>query len=57
MATLWDPGYSCAQATYDLRRLHLKGFIERVPGTNTYRVTNHGIGMSTFFKRHVAFMT
>ena len=39
MAALWQPGYSSAQATYDLRRLRLKGFIERVQGTHTYRVT------------------
>jgi hypothetical protein len=31
-----------------LRRLRLKGFIERVPGTNTYRVTKHGLRMATF---------
>jgi hypothetical protein len=43
------PGYSSAQATYDLRRLRLKGFIERVTGTNTYRVTKHGLRMATFF--------
>ena len=46
-----DPAYSSAQATYDLRRLRLKGFIERVPGTNTYRVTSHGLRIATFFTR------
>jgi hypothetical protein len=49
MAALWQPAYSSAQATYDLRRLRLKGFIERVPGTNTYRVTSHGVRIATFF--------
>ena len=49
MAELWQAGYSSSQATYDLRRLRLKGFIERVPGTNTYRVTKHGLRMATFF--------
>jgi hypothetical protein len=49
MAALWHPAYSSAQATYDLRRLRLKGFIERVPGTNTYRVTSHGVRIATFF--------
>ena len=49
MATLWHPGYSSAQATYDLRRLRLKGFIGRVPGTNTYRVTKDGLRMASFF--------
>jgi DNA-binding IclR family transcriptional regulator len=49
MAELWHAGYSSSQATYDLRRLRLKGFIERAPGTNTYRVTKHGLRMATFF--------
>jgi hypothetical protein len=49
MAALWHTGYSSAQATYDLRRLRLKGFIQRVPGTNTYRVTAHGLRMASFF--------
>ncbi len=35
--------------TSNLRRLRLKGFIERVPGTNTYRVTSHGLRTATFF--------
>ena len=29
MAALWQPDYTAAQASYDLRRLRLKGFIER----------------------------
>jgi hypothetical protein len=49
MAVLYQPDYNPAQATYDLRRLRLKGFIERVPATNTYRITNHGLRMATFF--------
>jgi hypothetical protein len=49
MAELWQAGYSSSQATYDLRRLRLKDFIERVPGTNTCRVTKHGLRMATFF--------
>jgi len=49
MAHLWHPGYSPAQATYDLRRLRLKGFIERVEHTNTYRVTQHGLRIAAFF--------
>ena len=43
MANLWHADYSPAQATYDLRRLRLKGFIERIQHTNTYRVTGHGL--------------
>ncbi len=39
MADLYDPDYGPRQATYDLRRLRLKGLIERIPGTYTYLVT------------------
>jgi hypothetical protein len=49
MAHLWQPDYSPAQATYDLRRLRLKGFIERVEHTNTYRVTQQGLRIAAFF--------
>lgn len=47
MRSLHDPAYSTRQATYDLRRLRRKGFIERVPGRNHYRVTPHGRAMAT----------
>ncbi|MDQ3571149.1 MAG: hypothetical protein M3396_11145 [Actinomycetota bacterium] len=49
MAAHWNPDYSSGQASYDLRRLRLKGFIERIEGTNTYRVTAHGRRMAAFF--------
>jgi predicted MarR family transcription regulator len=49
MAVLFQGDYGSAQATYDLRRLRLKGFIERIEGTNTYRVTRHGLRIATFF--------
>jgi hypothetical protein len=51
MAKLFCPDYSSAQATYDLRRLRLKGFIERVPRTHRYRITPYGRRMATFFTR------
>lgn len=54
MAELYDPGYNSAQATYDLRRLRLKGLIERVPGTHTYLITPHGRRIATFFTRLAA---
>jgi hypothetical protein len=54
MAVLYQPDYNPAQATYDLRRLRLKGFIERVPATNTYRITNHGPRMAAFFTQLAA---
>ncbi len=51
MAQLYDAGYSSAQATYDLRRLRLKGIIERVPGRHRYQVTPYGRWIATFFTR------
>lgn len=51
MTELYDSGYSSTQATYDLRRLRLKGFIERIPETHTYLVTAHGRRMATLFTR------
>lgn len=35
----------------DLRRLRLKGLVERVAGTHTYRVTARGRAIATFFTR------
>ena len=53
MRGLFDPGYTTRQATYDLRRLRRKGFIERVPHTHTYRVTAYGRATaSTLAKIH-----
>jgi hypothetical protein len=40
--------------TYDLRRLRLHGFIERIPGTHRYRVTNYGLRAALFFSRTYA---
>ena len=37
--------------TYDLRRLRLHGVIERLPGTNTYRVTPEGIRIAVFYTK------
>jgi len=54
MAVLWRPDYTAAQASYDLRRLRLKGFIERVEHTNTYRVTPRGRRIATFFTKLAA---
>lgn len=54
MAVLWRPDYTSAQATYDLRRLRLKGFIERLPGTHTYHVTRPGLRIAAFFTQLAA---
>jgi hypothetical protein len=49
MAAHWRKDYSSPQASYDLRRLRLKGLIKRVDGSNTYRVTHHGLRVGAFF--------
>jgi hypothetical protein len=54
MADLYRPDYTSRQATYDLRRLRLKGLIERVPGTHTYQVTARGRAIATFLTRLAA---
>ena len=54
MAHLYDADYTSRQATYDLRRLRMKGLIERVPGTHTYRITGRGRAIATFFTRLAA---
>ena len=51
MTGLYNPDYTSRQASYDLRRLTRKGFLERVPGTNTYRITNHGRAIGVLFSR------
>jgi hypothetical protein len=51
MAAHWQPNYTSAQASYDLRRLRLKGFIERIDATNTYRITAHGLRIAAFFSQ------
>lgn len=51
MTALLDRPYTHRQATYDLRRLKRKGFIERVPGRNLYRVTPRGRALACFFTK------
>ncbi len=43
--------YSSAQMTYDLRRLRLKGLIERIPHSHRYRLTSLGLKVVTFFTK------
>ena len=43
--------YSSAQMTYDLRRLRLKGLIERMGHSHRYRLTDLGIKVVTFFTK------
>ena len=43
--------YTSAQMSYDLRRLRLKGLIERVAKTHQYRLTPLGAKVSTFLTK------
>jgi hypothetical protein len=43
--------YSTARMTYDLRRLRLKGLIERLDHSHHYRLTDLGLKVATFFTR------
>lgn len=51
MQEFFDPSYTPQRATYDLRRLRLKGFIQRIPGTQRYIVTPYGHRVAAFFTR------
>jgi len=48
---LGDATYSPGQMSYDLRRLRLKGLIERVSGTNTYHLTPDGLRIAIFYTK------
>ena len=43
--------YTSGQMSYDLRRLRLKGLIERIPETHQYRLTQLGAKVSTFLTK------
>ncbi|MGA2307659.1 MAG: hypothetical protein ABSH29_26240, partial [Acidimicrobiales bacterium] len=43
--------FSAGSLTYDLRRLRLRGLIERVPQTNRYRVTDDGVRTAALYSR------
>ena len=51
VAGLLGHDYTANQMTYDLRRLRLHGLIERVPRTNTYRLTPDGIRVAVFYTK------
>ena len=42
---------SSGRMTYDLRRLRLRGLIERRPGTHRYAVTEYGLRIALFYTR------
>ena len=57
VAALHDPGpkpYSAGRMTYDLRRLRLKGLIERLPKKNRYVLTPIGRRVALFFSKTYA---
>jgi hypothetical protein len=43
--------YTMGQATYDLRRLRLKGLIEQLPHSNTYVLTGDGQRFAIFYTK------
>jgi hypothetical protein len=51
VAALLGRSYSSAQMTYDLRRLRLRGLIQRAPGTHRYRVTSSGLRVAFFYSK------
>ena len=47
-----DPAqYTSAKMSYDLRRLRLKGLIERLPHSHAYRLTELGVKTAIFFTK------
>ena len=51
VASLTDRVYTCGQASYDLRRLRLKGLVERIPKTNRYLLTPDGTRFALFYTK------
>jgi len=43
--------YTTNQASYDLARLRLNGLIDRLPGTNRYRITSDGLRFAIFYTK------
>jgi predicted MarR family transcription regulator len=43
--------YGQGQMSYDLRRLRLHGVIERLPRSNTYKLTSDGIRVAVFYTK------
>lgn len=51
VATLLGSPYSQAQASYDLRRLRLKGLVVRLEHSNTYVLTSDGQRVAAFYTK------
>ena len=51
VAALLGRPYTAAQMTYDLRRLRLKGLIQRIPETHRYTTTTYGLKVAFFYSK------
>jgi len=51
VAALLGRPYTAAQMTYDLRRLRLKGVIQRIPKTHRYTTTSYGLKVAFFYSK------
>jgi hypothetical protein len=51
VAALLGGGYAAPQMTYDLRRLRLRGLIQRQPGTHRYHITSDGLRVTFFYSK------
>lgn len=51
VAGLHGSDYTANQMGYDLRKLRLHGLIEKLPRTNTYRLTPEGIRAAVFYTK------
>jgi hypothetical protein len=51
VTTLSATDYTTARMSYDLRRLRLKGLIERIPRSNAYRITDDGLRFAVFYTK------
>jgi hypothetical protein len=51
VSSLLGGPYTSAQMTYDLRRLRLKGLVQRLPHSNTYVLTPDGARVAIFYTK------
>jgi predicted MarR family transcription regulator len=51
VTTLSMTDHTSARMTYDLRRLRLKGLIERIPRSNAHRITDDGLRFAVFYTK------
>ncbi len=51
MTGLLGQPYTTGQASYDLRRLRLKGLVQRQPHSNTYTLTPDGLRFAVFYTK------